>query len=116
MKYEEDVAIANDIATRVGKLGYGEVPDKPIVFIGIHRPKEGSINFRGEVLGHSFWEWDGDMIGRKMGLMKVLGYSYMAPSEQQIIKARDLSKNTPCFPSEGCVVDFRDFIVVKLSD
>ncbi len=116
MKYEEDLEIANNIAISVGKLGLGEVPNKPVVFLGVHHPKDNKVSLRGEVLGHSFWEWDGDTIGRKMGFMKVLGYSYYMPSDEQIVYAKTLSASVPAYPAEGCVADLGEVVVVKLSD
>lgn len=117
MKYEEDVAIANDIAVRIGKLGLGEIPsNKPVVFLGVHYPKDNSNSLRGEVLGHSFWEWDGYDNYRKHGLMKVLGYSYMYPSDEQIAYAQELSTKMPEYPSEECVAEFKNMIIVKLSN
>ncbi|SCJ63267.1 Uncharacterised protein [Anaerotruncus sp. 2789STDY5834896] len=120
LRYQSDVSLANKISYEVGKLGRGEFPDLPVVYVGIHNIPNVPGLYQESVIGHSFFEWDatteqGAQI-RISGLMDTLGYIYQRPSIEQIRKGEQYAQNMPVWPSDGSVALYEDMVVVKLSD
>ena len=121
VRYNEDVRLAyelNDLITQVQ-------PDSeklPVVLIG--RYQAASVfrtNFlQGEVIGHSFFEWDfprpSSPTGRGLAFMKSLGFYYDMPNENQLAQAHKEAMLMSAYPDPGCVKRMRDFIVVRISE
>lgn len=114
MKYEQDVRIANDITVKIENLNLGEIPKYPVVLTGKHSNNiPNSLN--GEVIGISWFEYGGSA-QNALGLMKVLGYPYISPTQKQIDKGKEISKNMKLWPNTDSVKFVDDIIIVNFSE
>ncbi|QYK69600.1 glucosyltransferase domain-containing protein [Paenibacillus sp. S02] len=115
-RYQDDVKLANQIGYTILNLNQGEKPSQPVVFVGSHTQQPRQNIIKQEVLGYSFFEWDGGRQGRKWAFMKSLGYDYFRPNASEIQKALKLSTNMPIWPYKGSVALSGNLIIVNLSD
>ncbi|MEK4286294.1 MULTISPECIES: glucosyltransferase domain-containing protein [Paenibacillus] len=115
-RYEEDVKIANQISYRIMDLDLGETPPYPVVYLGKHEQKKRANVIKQEVLGFSFFEWDGGNNNRIGKFMSSLGYEYKIPTEIEREKATKLAESMPVWPYKGSVALVDDLIIVNLSD
>lgn len=115
VKYEQDVQLGNRIAQEIEKLDLGEKPKYPVVYIGTYSSNDKELIIRNEVIGYSFFEWDGGSISRIRNFMDIIGHDYLYPSKNDIKKAYESSKNMPEWPNSGSVKLENDVIIVKLS-
>lgn len=129
--YTEDVVRRSDMITAVRVIA--DIEDiqsahtgKPVVFIG-HRVglRNGSSleETAGSYLCQSAFEFDYLMepqyffsTYRILEFFKTLGYSYSMPSQEMTAQAYEYSKDMVCWPLPGAVMEFDDFILVKLSN
>ncbi len=92
------------------------------VYIGTLKPEENTTTLRGDVVGHSLFEWDSTSpVGvstRVRGLMFAHGFPYMPddPTPEQYEAAREFAADMPCWPLDGSVAVYEDMVVVKLSE
>lgn len=114
-RYQEDVKLAHQIGYRVLSLNVGELPTQPVVFVGSHTQQERANVIKQEVLGYSFFEWDGGNPARIRRFMQSLGYNYNAPSEEQRKRALQISKQMPIWPDIDSVAIKDGIIIVNLS-
>ncbi|WP_305025431.1 glucosyltransferase domain-containing protein [Paenibacillus lacisoli] len=114
-RYQEDVSLARQISSKVNNLNLGEVPQEPVVYVGSHIQAEHHGIKKQEVLGYSFFEWDGGSQLRIQDFMHALGYSFNVPTEEQKAEGTALAANLPVWPEEGAVAKMHDLIIVHLS-
>lgn len=115
-RYQEDVKIANQIGYRIMDLDLGEIPPYPVVYLGKHvQPIRANV-IKQEVLGFSFFEWDGGNYNRIGNFMKSVGYDYLDPTEEQREKAIKIADSMPTWPHKGSVALKNDLIIVNLSE
>lgn len=120
LRSQEDIKSGHQIAQGVMDLDLGETPKYPVIFIG-NLPSKIPNNFSSESLGGSFfnWTWDsGGIIGTNFRLnqfMKTIGYSFVAPTPEQVNKAVSLQKNMPDWPNINSIAFKDGLILVKLS-
>lgn len=119
VQYTEDVRLATKISDRIDRLGQGENPQLPVVFIGSRQPYLNKSAMQPqELLGYSFYQISFDT---KQGswvmnnFMNTLGYSYLIPSVQDCEKAEKIATDMPVWPNEGAVLEQDGIIIVKLS-
>ncbi|MDR1836816.1 MAG: glucosyltransferase domain-containing protein [Treponema sp.] len=121
IRYNEDVRLAHELNNLITQVQ----PDNeklPVALIG--RYQMASVfktNFlQGEVIGHSFFEWDFPLpsspTGRGLAFMKSLGFNYDIPVADQLEQAHKEALLMPAYPDPGCVKRMRDFIVVRISE
>lgn len=115
-RYQEDVKIANQIGYRIMDLDLGETPPYPVVYLGKHVQAKRANVIKQEVLGFSFFEWDGGNRDRIGNFMKSLGYDYLDPTEEQREKALKIADSMPVWPHKGSVALISDLIIVNLSE
>lgn len=116
MRYEQDVQLGNSIAQKIEELDLGEHPKYPVVYVGLHSSQDSKIIIHNEVIGYSFFEWDQGNIGRINHFMDIIGHTYIAPSNENVKKACQISKTMPLWPSSGSVKFEDNVIIVKLSE
>jgi len=121
VRYNEDVRLAhklNDLITQV----QSDNKKLPVALIGKYQAASiFQANFlQGEVIGHSFFEWDFPLpsspSGRGLAFMKSLGFYYDMPSDEQLDQAHKEAVLMPAYPDPGCVKRIQDFIVVRISE
>lgn len=116
-RYMDDVRLADQIGYRILDLNLGETPVYPVAFVGKHVQKERNGLFKQEVVGYSFFEWDGGNPLRMNHFMKAVGYDYILPTKEQEAKAARLGATMlPAWPDRGSVTLTDGLIIVNLSD
>ncbi|HIU76811.1 MAG TPA: glucosyltransferase domain-containing protein [Candidatus Pelethocola excrementipullorum] len=120
--YESDKELAGDVHSRIAQVGADRgMQEYPVVFIGAKSIQKMEDTVDGDVIGHSFFEWDqaayAGSTERIVNLCKSLGYGdlYM-PSQEQVEFAQEYSHNMPVWPATGSVQVLNDFVVIKLSE
>lgn len=93
-----------------------EFPDvysqKPLVFVGRYQHPSPSI-IKMDAVGQSvFWR---NRSSYKVYLLRYLGFDFIHSSNDQIAKADIYAQDMPVYPEEGCIQEFDDMIVVRLS-
>jgi hypothetical protein len=121
IRYNEDVRLASDLNDLITQVQ----PDNeklPVALIGRYQTASRfHSNFlQGEVIGHSFFEWDfpapSSPTGRGLAFMKSLGFYYDMPDDEQLSQAHKEALMMPAYPNPGCVRRMGDFIVVRIAD
>lgn len=120
VQYEEDVQLAEKITDRIEQLGFGEIPEEPVVFIGSRTPQKNPSCFQSdqlELIGRSFFEVSygtnhGTWVMRNF--LKSLGYPYVLPNLEQEQLAEKTAADMPSWPDKGSVIEKDGVIVVKL--
>ncbi len=110
-RYQDDVRLANQIDEQIQQLGVGEKPTVPVVFVGSHTQETRENLIQGEVLGHSFFEWDNGNPDRIMHFMNSLGYNYLMPDATQREQGLSLANTMPPWPYQGSV-DLKDGLII----
>jgi hypothetical protein len=122
MVYEHDKLLASDIYEEIDEAGRKAGLDEyTVVFIGSKSNGVTEGYPKGEVIGHSFFEWDSDWYygstRRIAGLCDTLGYQRLVlPSEEQTEAAKAEAETMPSWPEEGSVKESDGVIIIKLSD
>ncbi|MCR8844855.1 glucosyltransferase domain-containing protein [Paenibacillus sp. SC116] len=115
-RYQEDVKLAHQIGYRILELNVGENPSQPVIFVGSRIQQERENVIKQEVLGHSFFEWDGGNPARINFFMRSLGYEYNDPTEEQREKGIEIAKDLPVWPDKNSIILADDIIVVNLPE
>jgi hypothetical protein len=121
VRYNEDVRLAYELNALITQVQ----PDNeklPVALIGKYQAASRfHSNFlQGDVLGHSFFEWDfpapSSPTERGLTFMKSLGFYYDMPNTDQLDQAHKEAMLMPAYPDPGCVRRVGDFIVVRISE
>ncbi len=118
--YEEDVRLAVKISDRIERLGLGESPNEPVVFIGSREPTLNKSAYAHiSMSGYSFFEISfstahGTWVMKNF--MATLGYNYLYPSGEQVAQAEEYAKSMECWPNSNSVAVHNGIIIVKLSE
>jgi len=121
MRYQDDVRLASELDALITPLQDKTEP-LPVAIIGAHRTASVfTTNFlRGDVLGHSFFEWGAttkeETSRRGISFMQSLGMPYAYVDESRMDVARAAVLTMPSYPDAYCVRRLPDMIVVKLSE
>lgn len=116
LRYQGDIVLAQRVAERIAHLTAVENPSIPVVFVGTYTHKDNPNIIRSEILGSSFFEWEGGNTHRIIAFMNTLGYNYRVPTKQDIEKARELSTDMTQWPDPGSIDSRENLIIVKLSN
>lgn len=120
VQYEEDRRVAGDIAERIEKLGFGEIPEKPVVFVGARKPQKNPSCLQSEdleLIGRSFFEVSygvehGTWVMHNFCVTQ--GYPYELPEPEESKAAGMAAQDMPSWPDEGCVAEKDGIIIVNL--
>jgi hypothetical protein len=119
MKFMEDVQVANRINGQLDQMGIGSRNGFSLVLLGQHHP-ESSVNMKGETLGQSFFAWDiGTKQGttyRAIGFMRILGYKFNDPTEEQLDYAHSIKNEMTTWPAKESIKIVDNLIIIKLSE
>ena len=123
IRFKSDTILANKIQNQIEKKDWYNSKEKYTLVILGQKPCT-AINFyeKGEVIGHSFFEFDYQYIygpsQRANAFMKTLGYDYKEPTQKEFDKAKEyvVKNKTEEFPSEKSIVKMdKNIIIVRLS-
>lgn len=118
---ESDKTLATLVLSRVYDVAPGfHTGQTPIAFIGSHDYKtRNPLRIQtDEVMGGSFWQWDG---GQPARMIKFMGIVSGVPMEAQLAlgeqyqKAKEYSKNMPAWPDKGSVKLHDGVVIVKFA-
>ena len=116
----QDEQRAFQISEEIQRTAHGA--NKPVAFIGYYPAKLNKACITGEITHQSVFEFGGwsetrysDSTGWIVGYLKSLGNACRPIEDDRMSDARRYAADMPCWPDEGSVREFDDFIVVKLS-
>lgn len=117
MKKCEDIyEKARLLALEQGK----DIRQMSLVFVGTQEMAVNNSTLKGDVIGHSMFQWDADSIvgvSERVGnLMHAMGLPHLKASQQQYVEARARAEGMPSWPVEGSVAVGEDAIIIKLSE
>lgn len=119
VQYSEDVRLAIKISDRIERLGYGESPKLPVVFVGNRQPHLNKSTMQPmELLGYSFYQvsFNTEHASWVMNnFMDTIGFSYEMPTEKECAIADKYKDELEVWPNEGCIQEKAGVIIVKLS-
>lgn len=107
-----DIEMGSQIGNEIIRITNENTPENPVVFIGRYQHRSPNI-IRIDAVGQSIFFRPRSEY--KVFFMNYLGFPFKHASEDQKTKAEELSKDLPIWPKDGSVVEFSDFIVVRLS-
>ena len=122
MSYEQDKALASSIYDRISQAGADQgLTDYSAVFVGASGTTLPADALEGDVIGHSFFEWDstaqGGSTSRILDFFRTLGYDISTPSAEQIAAAGEQAQSMPSWPATDSVRLMENgCFVIKLSD
>lgn len=97
-----------------------DIREMSLVFVGTQEMETNESTLKGDVIGHSMFQWDADSIvgvSERVGnLMHAIGLSHEKASQQQYVEARVRAEGMPSWPLAGSVVIEGDAVIIKLSD
>lgn len=107
LRYKEDVLLANELNEKL------QNSNKPLIFLGKYKTK--TVLVKGEVLGHSFFEWDYNtefgVTQRATGFLNALGYDYKCATLESIKEAKHIY-NTYKESSNYMIIETENNIIV----
>lgn len=117
LRYNEDVRLAYEIHNAIVKIN--PEMNLPVAITGkYHTAKRFHANFlKGEVIGHSFFEWGytDERAERCLDFMRTLGIQFNSPSEELLEYAINEANSMPSYPAPEYIKKTPNVIVVKLS-
>lgn len=124
VRYAQDVELTEQVLASLEEANGGEMPEKPVVFVGYRVPEYNRWCARTEMYGWSFYEWDYSMENPTGATHRIAGFiqAYSgikmneAVSDEMRKKAVDMARSMPDFPEEGAVEVTDEFVVVRLSE
>lgn len=120
MTYEQDKSLAASLYESIEQTGTDAGLDTyTVVFVGNRSANLPQDSLRGDVIGHSFFEWDATgyagSTNRIIGFCDTLGYDMTVPTEEQAQRANQLAPEMPVWPASGSVRAADEIIVIRLS-
>jgi hypothetical protein len=120
MRYNDDVRLSIEL-DRMITQAQPDTVKLPVALIGRYKaaPRFHSNFLQGEVIGHSFFEWDtspANTTSRGLSFMRSLGLYYDIANGQQLETAMCEAESMPAYPDPGCVKRLPDVIVVRIAE
>ena len=118
----QDVLTVQAIKNDIDKLGLGESPKQPVVFIGNHTAKCNDDCFTPEQLGTALTGRSMLEIGfstehgtgvKQQFIIDVLGVHYNGATPQQMKQSETLAESMPHWPDPGSVAEKDGIIIVN---
>ena len=110
--FSQEKELVEDISKKIVDNHY---EDKTIAIVGEYNPNP---YFKGETLGHSFFEWDyfGGLVtnSRIQGFVHALGYDYKFV-DSELAEITELVKNEDTWFDDEKLYLINDIVVIKLS-
>lgn len=123
VRCEKDAALTEEITAQLENVCGGELPQKPVIFVGAYECEPEFGTTKTEMYGWSFYEWDCSKENPTGATHRIAGfiraYSGIALNEESTEKMRReaaaLSGEMADFPAEDSIRQTEDFVVVRLS-
>ena len=119
MRYNEDVRFVYELEKSINQV-QPLFTKLPVAFVGKHQVSSRIRNnfLQGEVIGHSFFEWDtsiSEVTRRGLAFMATQGIHFEMVNPNQLDYAIWESEYMPFYPNPGYILNANDYIIVKLS-
>lgn len=120
--FNQDVLTVQAIKNDIDKLGLGESPKQPVVFIGNHTAKCNDDCFTPEQLGTALTGRSMLEIGfstehgtgvKQQFMIDILGVHYNGATSQQMKQSETLAESMPHWPDPGSVAEKDGIIIVN---
>lgn len=124
VRFQNDTMLANKIQAQIEEKQWYDSKTKYTLIILGQKPCK-AINFyeKGEVIGHSFFEFDYQYIygpsQRANAFMKTLGYDYEEPTSEEFSEAKEYVQEhkVKVFPNKESIIGINnDIIIIRLSE
>ena len=117
----QDMKKCEDIYSQARLLALErDIREMSLVFVGTQEMETNGSTLKGDVIGHSIFQWDADSIvgvSERVGnLMHAMGLSHQKASQGQYAEAREKAREMPSWPLEGSIVVEEEAIIIKLSE
>lgn len=120
IRFESDLSLARNIDLELKKTDSDE---KQVFLYGRFSPSYPEGFVYGEDIGKSMFNADSrhdivDSTRRGVGFMRAVGFIYDPVHEdtENLLEARRHAESMPCYPNEGYVEEFKNILIVKLSE
>ena len=119
MRYNQDVQLATEIGYDIQKNYPNENNNLPVIFVGWHQTQLPPSCVKGEIIGHSFFEWGHNSpwgnLPYLLQFFNSLGFRF-TPGVVDSAELESTIKNMDTWPKENSIKLINDVVVVKLSD
>lgn len=119
LAFQGDCHLMNRIAARMEQKAGRRLGELPTIFVGKLSPDLSEDCLRGEVIGHSFFDWDAGRNAtgnhRIFGLAVLMGIELAGATDEQKSQAVEYAKEMPPWPAEESVQVKGGLLIVKLS-
>lgn len=123
VRYEQDVALLNEIVARVNELGYSFTDNKFVLIGRRAAPLNHSCYSPTDVIGWSYFEMFTDTepqyyysTGKILDFSSTRGITMNMPTEEEIQIAKEHAVSMPSWPALGSIDVVDNILVVKLSE
>lgn len=119
---ERSIAVVREIGNKILEI---ENDKKVVAFVGNFNEKE--INIENDFtekkylsINQEIITWGENAFGENgeelINFFKVNGYDFDKATEEQLGEAQKIADKMPEYPREGYILEYRDYIIVKLGD
>lgn len=120
IKDKMDMDVVQRVIDQVDRLGFGAEPQMPVVFVGDYSPRmnRAGVDTNADLsIGVSCWERVNEQPNRLIRMIEnQFGVSYIRADGDTIIRAREISRDMPAYPTEGYVQEREGILIIKMSD
>jgi hypothetical protein len=97
------------------KREFGEIPDVPIMFLGVLHQEPNPFSLPGGIIGRSFWDFDDTDNSRMTAFLRAIGY-YNVPSNLDKLEMEyKYRESMPIWPLPGSIIETYEGIMIRLS-
>ena len=111
IRQKQDENLLNRIVAEIEELNLGEMPEYPVVVTGEH---SWHSEYRIQTEQFCTSMFNTGQIGRIYVWLRVQGYNYITPNEEQQHRAEEIAQDMPEWPYDGSVALVEDLIIVHL--
>ena len=123
VRYQQDVALLNEIVSRINELEYSLTENKVVVIGRRVAPLNNSCYAPTDVIGWSYFEMFTDTepqyyysTGKVLDFAATQGITMLMPTEDEIQVAKEYAASMPNWPAQGSIDAVDNILVIKLSD
>lgn len=123
VRYQQDVALLNEIVSRINELEYSLAENKVVVIGRRVAPLNNSCYAPTDVIGWSYFEMFTDTepqyyysTGKVLDFAATRGITMLMPTEDEIQVAKEYATSMPSWPAQGSIDVVDNILVIKLSD
>lgn len=109
--YQLDVEWGYDVGTKIIAKCPDSYSEKPLVFVGRYY-HESPVIYRIDAAG---WSLSATASKNMVYTLRYLGFDFIHSDKSQQAQGAVYAQDMPVYPVDGCIQEFDDMIVVRLS-